>query len=359
MFAELLLLGASLSAGLAEVSAGQAMVAMAENEGRLESNPALLGSDSVDRRWHGRLTLPHLRMPLDAYGDIEPHLDLLSSQDPHKILGSREFLDDLWKFDGRPVSVGAGMGVALWQGDWAISSELWSHPGIRLDRGVAIPVLQVWDSTQLDIRAGLAQPFGSFRIGVGLLLRGQTGSTLSTNLRDPSRLSQEIDKLQDSITDHFQGVPSLGAGLDLGILQQLPHGLQWGARIGELGLLDAWGDLKRPLLDVGAAWIPPEFRRGPRWDHRLALGVGLRDLLETDMPFLSHLDLGLTTRHNLSPRATELRASAGLRGGWPSAGVGTTLGPVLLDVATWVQDLDRVLGRTPLENWEAQVQLGW
>jgi len=359
MLHELLLL-ASLASGVPENGYAQSGVAMAEAEARLEANPALLGSDSLDRRWHGRFTLPRTRVPFDAFDHLEPHMALLSRQDPHEILADREFLNTFWKLDGIPVSVGLGTGLAVWQGDWAASADLWAHPGLRIDHGVAIPKVEVWDSTQMDLRLGVSQPFGPFRVGTGLHVRGRTGSSVTTNLRDPAKLSDEIDKLQDSVSEHFQGISSLDAGLDLGILQSLPRDFQWGASLMGLGLLDEAGDLERPRLDLGAAWIPSSFRStGARWDRRLALGIGLRDVLDTDPAWLSHLVMGATVRHNLSPRGTELRASTGLRGGWPAAGFGLTLGPVLLDVASWAQDLDAVLGRTPLENWEAQVQMGW
>lgn len=359
MLPELLLLTA-LAAGVPENGYAQSGVAMAEDQARLESNPALLGSDALDRRWHGRFTLPRTRAPLDAYDHLEPHMGLLARRDPHEILADREFLDTFWKLDGIPVAVGLGTGLAVWQGDWAVSADLWAHPGLRIDRGVAIPRVEVWDSTRMDLRMAVSQPFGPFRVGTGLHLRGRTGSSVTTNLRDPAKLSDEIKKLQDSVSEHFQGLSTLDAGLDLGILHRLPHDLQWGASLMGVGLLDGAGDLERPRLDLGAAWIPSSFRAaGPRWDRRFALGVGLRDLLDTAPPLLSHLVLGATARHNLSPRGTEIRASTGLRGGWPTAGLGLSLGPVLLDVASWAQDLDRVLGRTPLENWEAQLQLGW
>jgi len=360
MIGEFLFLAFSLAIGSPDRGPGEAGTAMAENEDRLEANPGLLGSDSLDRGFHARLTVPSIRLPLAAWDDVSPHLDLIRSGNPDQILSDKGFVNALWKFDNRPVSVGSGLGLAFWQGDWAFSSLLWAHPGVQLDRGVVIPQISVWDSTDLHIRAGVSQSFECSRIGVGIHVRGRTGTTVTTSLRDPTRLSGEIGGLQDSVKKDFKGgVSELGAGLDLGLLQSLPMDFQCGVRLSDLGMKDADGNFERPQLDIAGAWIPQFFQAGPRWSRRLSLGAGFRDLLDTRMPLLGRFDLGVKVRHNLSPRGTELRTGVGLRGGWPTADLGLTLGPALLDVSVWTRDLDPVLGQTPLQFWDLRLQLGW
>lgn len=360
MSARLLLLAASFAFASPDRGPGEAGTAMAENEERLEANPALLGSDAFDKRFHARLTLPSVRLPVEAWDDVSPHMDLLETGNPDKILADKSFVDALWSFDNRPVSVGAGMGIAFWKDHWGVSMLLWSHPGVMLDHGVVIPQISVWDSTDLHIRAGLSQPFGATRVGVGLHVRGRTGSTITTSLRDPSRLSDEIEGLQDSVKKDFSGgVSELGAGLDLGVLHQLPWDIQFGMRLGDIGMRDADDEFERPSLDAAIAWIPSAFRAGPRWSRRVSVGMGFRDLLDSESPLLGRFDLGASVRHNLSPRGTELRTGVGLRGGWPTADLGLTLGPVLLDASVWTRDLDAVLGQSPQEFWDFRMQLGW
>jgi|GEM_PF-6412173 len=359
MIPETLLLLATLSSGIVDAGAAHSGIAMSENDSRLETNPALLGSDSLDRGLHARLTLVNMRIPLQAWNDISPQKDLILRGNANEILSSDAFLDDLWAFDGRPMSIRYGFGLAVWQGDWAASFEAATRPGVRVDHGAVIPSMETWDSCDIHVRGGVSQPFGDWRVGVGLHLRGQTGSVMTVNLRDPTRLGQEVKALRDSAFGHITGLGTWSAGVDLGALWKLPYDFQVGGKLGDLGLMNTEGDPERPALDLGAAWIPSRFRAGPRWARRLAVGMELRDLCNTTMPALGHLDLGIQVRHNLTPRAFEFRTATGLRGGWPSGGLGFTMGPLLLDAAAWVEDLDPVLGRTPLQNWEFQAQLGW
>lgn len=359
MLSEAVLLWAALFSGAVEAGSAHSGVAMAEDDARLETNPALLGSDPLDRRLHARLTALDLRLPLQAWNEIRPQQSLILNGNTDEILSSREFFDQLWSFDGRPVSVRNAWALAVWQGDWAASGELAMHPGLRVDHGVVVPTVELWDSCDVHLRSGLSQPFGDWRVGVGLHVRGQTGSVMSANLRDPARLGTEVKALRDSALTHVSGGGRWSAGIDMGVLRFFPNDIQLGAKLGDLGLVDGNGNLERPAFDLGAAWIPSRFHAGPRWAQRLAVGAQLRDLLNTDIPTLGHLDFGVQARHNLTARAVEFRAETGLRGGWPCGGLGFTFGPLLLDGAVWVEDLDPVLGRTPLQNWDIQAKLGW
>lgn len=332
---------------------------LGERDLRLVSNPALLGSDPHDRSFHMRLTLLDLGLPLQTWSALQPHSTLIFDGTAEEILTDREFLQDLWKLDDQPVSVRNGLALAAWQGNWAASTSIIFHPGIRIDRGIAVPSIEAWDSTDVHVRFGIAQPFGPWRIGTGFHLRGQAGSVQKATLRDPTRLGDEIDALRDSALMHFRGLGLWSAGLDLGVLRQLGEDFQAGARVAGLGLKDQQGEFETPRVDLGAAWIPSAWHQGPRWASRIALGMQLRDVLETGTPFLGHLDFGATARQNLTPRGIEVRSQAGLRGGWPTAGLGLTLGFVMLDGSVWVEDLDPVLGRTPMEHWDLRLQMGW
>jgi hypothetical protein len=178
-------------------------------------------------------------------------------------------------------------------------------------------------------------------------------------LRDPALLADEVRALQDSLRDHLVSGWDFAAGLDLGILRFLPGDVLAAARLGDLGLRDRQGNPATPILDVGVAWTPARFRIGAGWARSLAVGTQWRDALDADGPALGHLDVSAQVRQNLAPSGIEIRSSVGLRGGWPCGGLGLSLGPVHLDVASWAEDLDRVLGRTPLRHWDARIQLGW
>ncbi len=332
--------------------------AMAEPESRIATNPALVGSDPRDRTLHARLSLD-AGLPWSSWSLLAPHRRMVMRGNTEEILSDQEFLDDLWRLDGRPVSVRSGVGLALWQKDWGASSTLETHPGMRLDHGVLIPSLQIWDSTDAHVRLAVAQPFGAWRVGAGIHVRGQTGNRIERTLRDPALLAREVRALQDSLRDHLVSGWDFAAGLDLGILRHLPGDLQAAARLGDLGLRDRQGDATTPILDVGLAWIPSRFLFGPRWARHLAVGTQWRDALNLEGPTLGHLDVSAQIGQNLAPAGIRIRSSAGLRGGWPCGGLGLSLGPIHLDAASWAEDLDRVLGRTPLRHWDARVQLGW
>lgn len=362
MIAPILALLSGLASSLSDGGLSCAGVAMAESENRLLANPALLGSDSLDRSFHMRLSASS-RIPLQSIKTMYPHVSMVMDGNTNEILSDEEFLDDLWKLDGSPVSVHSAAGLSFWQGDWGFSSSLRTHPGIRLDHGILIPTVEVWDSTDTHLRFAVSQPFGSWRVGTGIHVRGQTGSVMKSSLRDPARLADEVRDIQDSVKEHMKNGWDFASGLDLGLLFAATRDVQLGMKLGDLGMTDREGDLERPLLDIGAAWIPTKFRNsgstGARWTRRLSVGTQWRDALDTDLPLLGHLDFGVQTRHNLTARGIEFRTTTGLRGGWPTGGFGFTLGPVLLDAGVWVEDLDPVLGRTPLQNWDVQLQLGW
>lgn len=332
---------------------------LGERDLALVSNPALVGSDPHDRTFHLRLTLLDLGLPLQTWSVLSPHSTLIFDGTAEQILTDRAFLRDLWKLDGQPVAVRNGMALSVWRADWAASTNIVFHPGIRIDRGIAVPAIEAWDSTDVHVRFGIAQPFGQWRLGTGFHLRGQAGAVQKATLRDPTRLGEEIEALRDSALLHFQGLGEWSAGLDLGLLRNLGPDARASVRLAGLGLKDQRGDFETPELDLGAAWIPSAWHQGPRWAGRVALGVQLRDLLETATPFLGHLDFGATVRQNLTPRGVEIRSQAGLRGGWPTAGLGLTVGIVRLDGSVWVEDLDPVLGRTPMEHWDLRLQVGW
>lgn len=344
--------------GLLHAAPMPAQEAMAENEARIEANPALLGSDPQDPRFHARLTLAHADLPMQDWRTFSPHGRMLLRGKPDEILERQDFIDALWSLDDRPVSVRSGFGLALWQGCWGASASLEAHPGLRLDHGVALPSVAVWDSTGIHVRAALAQEFGAWRLGTGLHLRRQSGSVLTAELSDPEEARRRIRSLKDSIASHLQDGGRWSAGVDLGALRTLPSDLQVGASLGGVGMVDRHGSLERPALGIALAWIPASFRQETAWDRRLAAGIGLRDLLDPDIPALGHLDMGAAVRQNLSKSALEIRSTAGLRGGWPCAGLGLSLGILRLDGAVWVEDLDKVLGRTPLQHWDVRLQLG-
>jgi len=332
---------------------------LAEGEQTLVANPALIGANPYDPGLHARLTVFDLGLPLQTWSVLQPHSSLIFNGTADEILSDRAFLQDLWKLDGQPIVVRNGMGLSAWRGNWAASTNIVFHPGVRIDRGIAVPGLEAWDSTDVHLRVGIAQPFGSWRLGTGFHLRGQTGTVQKATLRDPTRLGDEIEALRDSALLHFQGLGDWSAGLDLGAQRALGRDFQVGSSLRGLGLRDQRHRFETPRWDAGAAWIPAGMRQGPRWASRVALGVQLRDLLRTGMPVLGHLDFGAQARQNLIPKGLEIRSSAGLRGGWPSAGLGLTLGFVFLDGSVWVEDLDDVLGRTPMQHWDLRLQAGW
>lgn len=358
MISPLLLLLGRLALTFHQGHAPSPGVALAENETRLETNPALLGSDSLDRGFHFRLS-SSTRLPATAWSVLGPHWNTLSHRSGDAILADQELLDDLWRLDGQPVSIGHGYGLAFWKDDWAISSALETHPGIRMDHGVIIPTMDIWDSTETHFRAALSQPFGSFRVGTGVHLRGQTGRLTRLTFSDPKLVGRSVRSLRDSVQEHILRGWHYAAGLDLGLLCRLPLDLQLGARLGDVGMRDMDSDFERPILDLGGAWIPSRFHSGPSWARRLAVGAQWRDAFATDRPALGHLDFGMEVRQNLTKRGVEVRTSTGVRGGWPWGGLGFTLGPVRLDGFAWVEDLDRVLGRTPLRSWDLHAQFGW
>jgi hypothetical protein len=96
-----------------------------------------------------------------------------------------------------------------------------------------------------------------------------------------------------------------------------------------------------PALAIGVAYSPMLLQSNGRWKRKINLALDYEDLINSDRNYkpLNKLNLGAEWEQVLIPWVLRGRLSVGMKGGYPTAGLGGTLFTIFhYEAATWAEE---------------------
>ncbi len=286
-----------------------------------------------------------------------------AKQDPLKLVENQKLLDDLYRFDRKPlpvnVSLDAGAAFQNWGG--AVWSQ--SEAALQLDHGSITPKASIDVTTTWAVEAATAQAFLDNRLSLGFGYRVVARSKESREY-DVVELKSEGSsapvKILRSTTSKLRKSSDWGHGFDLGALWFQTPALRLGGSFRDVGMkLD--DQLVTPNLSLGAAWSPKVLQTNGTWSRRVNFGVALEDLLYDTLGYkpLSKFNFGFEASQTLVPKVLKMGISGGLKGGYPSFLVSTTLLRFLqLEFLTYAEETGYFTGDRESRIWMGRMGFG-
>ncbi|MCD6025230.1 MAG: hypothetical protein K0Q91_2146 [Fibrobacteria bacterium] len=390
-----LLLGAGLCAGAAARSGpehrafrplamGNAFVAVVDDKDALYYNPA--GLNLINS-----LGNPSSRPPLSAYprqrfnarmnlvGVAAPLADGLrlmrfyreheeSLGDPDSLRTDESLYPDMIPLSRKPIRVGV-----LHSSEYAMhnfGAAYWADAQVApySDDGLLLPQAGI-ESMQIDavIQVAGARSFVNHRLSVGV------GYRLANRqqVRNFSVAASEFadnggKKVKDAVLDtlkekmaNLRDVTSYGHGLDAGLLWQQNPWLRLGAAAQNVGMyLD--GKPVTPEITVGLAVTPRGLCRAGRFSRKVNFALDFEDLLDGERNYrpAGKVNLGAEIEQNIT-WMLGVRAAAGLKGGYWSAGAGLSFFRALhLEAVSWAEEAGYYTGHIEERYYALNIALG-
>jgi len=351
---------------LRPLSMGNAFVAVVDDKDAMHYNPA--GLNLIGRLGNKRLHPRMERYPLDKF---DMHMDFLGTaipvsdaldilkfyQDHEDSFGSMDALQadtsldsDLSAFDRRPVKVAVLHGGELAVHNFGMAYWADAQMSPYADAGVILPQVGI-RHVQLDVVGQIAGATSYFedRLSVGLGYRMAKRSEMGTfqvaltDLSDETGRKNVQDAIQDSIYEKvsdFGDLGSLGHALDAGVLWQQTPDLRFGAAVQNLFMI-LNHRLITPEFTVGVAYSPMRLENNGRWKRKVNFALDLEDIFNADRNYkpLNKINVGAEWEQTLIPWVLKGRLSLGLKGGYPTAGLGGNLFTIFhYEFATWAEE---------------------
>lgn len=358
---------------LRPMAMGNAYVAVADDKDAMHYNPAglnlmgRLGSKKLRPRME-RYPLDKFDMHMDFLGTAIPvneALDILKFYQDHE--GSFKSMDalqddtslvsDLSAFDRRPVKVAVLHGGELAMHNFGMAYWADAQMSPYADVGVLLPQAGV-QSMQLDIVGQIAGATSYFedRLSVGLGYRMAKREEMGdfqvalTDLSDKDGRKSVQEAIQDSVDEklrHMGDLSSLGHALDAGVLWQQTPDLRFGAAIQNLFMILNHQSIT-PEFTVGVAYSPMLLESNGRWKRKINFALDYEDAFNNDRNYkpLNKVNMGAEWEQTLIPWVLKGRLSLGMKGGYPTAGLGGNLFTIFhYEFATWAEEAGYYTGQ--------------
>jgi hypothetical protein len=376
-----LLLGLAISASAATgpihrtlrpLAMGNAFTAVVDDKDAMHYNPAglnLMGrlGNAAKRPMLARYPRDKFDMHMDFLGTalpVDEGLDIMrfwqdhqeSFSDLSSLQSDTAFANDLASFDRRPVRIAVLHGGELAMHNFGMA--YWADAQIApyADVGVLLPQAGV-ERIHLDIVGQIAGAYSYFedRLAVGLgyrMAKRQSVGTIQvslTDLQDERRkdLTQALQDTVDAKVADFADFGSIGHGVDAGVLwQQTPY-LRFGAAVQNLFMV-LNHEAVTPWLSLGAAYSPMALQNNGHWKRKINFAMDFSDLLNSERNWkpLNKINFGAEWEQTLIPWVLKGRLSAGVKGGYPTAGLGGNLLTVFhYEFATWADEAGYYTGQ--------------
>ncbi len=352
---------------------GNAFVAVADDKDAMHYNPAglnlmgRLGNKEL-RPELSRYPLNRFDMRMDFLGTAIPvneALDGLKFYQDHQtsfsnindLQNDTTLVSDLSAFDRRPIKV-----AVLHGGDLAFHNfgmAYWADAQLApyADVGVLLPQAGI-QYIQLDIVGQIAAATSYFddKMSVGLGYRMAKRSQMGdfqlalTDLSSQNGRKVVQREIQDSVDaklKEFSDIGSIGHAVDAGIMWQQTPSIRFGAAVQNL-FMQLNHESVTPDLTVGVAFSPMILEGNGRWKRKINFALDFENLLNSDNNYkpLNKVDMGAEWEQTLIPWVLKGRLSAGLKGGYPTAGLGGDLFTVFhYDFATWAEEAGYYTGQ--------------
>ena len=350
---------------LRPLAMGNAFVAVVDDKDAMHYNPAglnLMGrlGNASKRPELARYPLDKFDMHMDFLGTalpVDEGLDIMRFWQDHQtsfsnmddLQNDTSFASDLAKFDRRPVRVAVlhGGELALHNFGMAYWADAVMAP--YADVGILLPQAGV-DYVQLDLVGQIAGAYSYFddKLAIGLgyrMAKRERVGNIQISLTDlqKDRRDDLTSALQDTVDNkmsEFSDLGSIGHGIDAGVLWQQTGSLRFGGAVQNLGMvLDH--EAVTPNVSVGLAYSPMRLQSNGRWKRKINLAFDLADLVNTERNWkpLNKVNMGAEWEQTLIPWVLKGRLSAGIKGGYLTAGLGGNLFTVFhYEFATWSEE---------------------
>ncbi len=221
-------------------------------------------------------------------------------------------------------------------------------------------------------QAGGAIPvFDNFSIGFGVkVLKRQVVEVFRVDVSNFENITDTLDnRYNDSRSDFFSH-ENIGYGMDFGLLYQATRTLRVGASLRDVFFNEIYGERILPNLTVGLNYSPRVFNRNTAYARKVNMALDFEDALNDERGYkpFSHLNAGLEVEQVLvaipgyesAYRFLKLRLAGGLKGGYPTAGVGLEVFRFFdFEFATWAEERGYYTGQSEERFYMAQVSLGF
>lgn len=320
---------------------GGAGVAIVDDRDAVHLNPAGLTQIGAKGTFVPLDTLGYWRERLELQWDpvgldlpAGTLLDLYDYQTKYKgyyankdtLLNHPEVYEALYAFDRLPVPLN-------WHGqaEWAIHNYgvgAWGEiePSVMFDHGAILPSVEIGLRTVQAVELATARAFLDDRLslGVGYRIAAISEETRYIGVEEvqSGEFTEAAKEVGDSVYRRLIRTGDWGHGLDFGVLYYQTPGLRYGGAIQNVGM-KIGSDFVTPNLSIGTAWSPRRFQRNDKWGRKINFAASLDELLDDERGYkpLSKIGIGMEWTQTVIPKILTGRLAAGLKGGYPTAGV--------------------------------------
>ena len=358
---------------LRPLSMGNAFVAVADDKDAMHYNPA--GLNLMGRLGNANLRPRQQRYPLDRFDmhmdflgtaiPVDEGLDILKFYQDHQgsfnnmedLQNDSSLVSDMSAFDRRPVKVAVLHGGELAMHNFGMAYWADAQMAPYADVGVLLPQAGI-AYIQLDIVGQIAAATSYFedRLAVGLGYRmakrtqmGDFQVALTDLSSDDGRKSVQgaIQDTVDRKVKDFSNLATLGHAVDAGAMWQQTADLRFGVAIQNLFMVLNKKSVT-PELTMGLAYAPMLLESNGRWKRKINFALDFEDVLNDDQNYkpVSKVNMGAEWEQTLIPWVLKGRLSLGLKGGYPTAGLGGNLFTIFhYEAATWAEEAGYYTGQ--------------
>jgi hypothetical protein len=358
---------------LRPLAMGNAFVAVADDKDALHYNVAglnlmgRLGSKTL-RPAMSRYPLDRFDMHMDFLGTALPvaeALDLLNFYNSHQesftsqdaLKDDTTLVTDLSRFDRRPIKIAVLHGGELAFHNFGMAYWADAQLAPYADVGVLLPQAGI-DFIQIDVVGQIAGATAYFddRLSVGLGYRMAKREHMGnfqvalTDLYSAESRKTVQEAVQDSVDDkiaHMADLGSIGHAVDAGLIWQQTPNLRFGLAAQNVGMI-LNHETVTPKLSLGTAYSPMRLQGNGRWKRKINFAFDLEDVLNNDRNYkpLNKINMGAEWEQTLIPWVLKGRLAVGMKGGYPTAGLGGTLMTVFhYEFATWAEEAGYYTGQ--------------
>lgn len=351
---------------LRPLAMGNAFVAVADDKDAMHYNVAglnlmgRLGSKSL-RPAMERYPLDRFDMHMDFLGTALPvaeALDLLKFYNSHQnsftdqnaLQEDSTLVQDLSQFDRRPVKIAVLHGGELAFHNFGMAYWADAQLAPYADVGVLLPQAGI-DFIQIDVVGQIAGATAYFddRLSVGLGYRMAKRERMGnfqvalTDLYSKESRKTVQEAIQDSVDEkiqHLADLGSIGHALDAGLIWQQSPNLRFGLAAQNVGMV-LNHDPITPKLTAGLAFSPMRLQGNGRWKRKINFAMDFEDVLNNERNYkpVNKVNMGAEWEQTLIPWVLKGRLALGMKGGYPTAGLGGTLMTVFhYEFATWAEE---------------------
>jgi len=351
---------------LRPLAMGNAFVAVADDKDAMHYNVA--GLNLMGRLGNGNLDPAQQRYPLDKFDmhmdflgtaiPVDDALDILkfyqdhqkSFQNMNSLQKDSNLVSDLSAFDRRPVKIAVLHGGELAMHNFGMAYWADAQLAPYADVGVLLPQAGI-ESISFDMVGQIAGAYSymddrlSVGLGYRLAKREEVGNfqVALTDLSNNSGRRTVEQAIQDTVDEKLRelsDLSTLGHAMDAGVLWQQTPDIRFGASIQNLFMILNHKAVT-PDLTVGVAYSPMLLENNGRWKRKINFAMDFEDALNNDRNYkpINKIDMGAEWEQTLIPWVLKGRLSLGLKGGYPTAGLGGTLFTIFhYEAATWAEE---------------------